>query len=85
MYIIKSPANRKENMTKVVRKTIQCVKCGKESEQMAIYSVNFALGDKADNENLMKHQQVCPHCGYTAKTIDIEEPAESESIRNDTE
>jgi len=56
-------------MTKVVKKLIKCVKCGFESEQMIIYSVNFNLGNKGDNQKLIAHKQKCPKCNYTA--IDI--------------
>ena len=56
-------------MTKVKSIKVKCIKCGKESDQLAIYSVNFLLGEKEDNIKLMKHKQKCPHCGYEA--IDI--------------
>lgn len=56
-------------MTKVVKKTVKCIKCGNESEQLIVYSVNFALGSKEDNERLMRNVQKCPNCGYEA--IDI--------------
>ncbi len=56
-------------MTRVLKKIVKCIKCGKESEQLMIYSVNFNLGKKEDNEKLVNHQQVCPHCNYTAPMI----------------
>ena len=58
-------------MTKVVKNKVRCAKCGVESEQIMIYSVNFSLGEKKDNEKLMQHQQVCPSCNYTASDITI--------------
>ena len=52
-------------MTKVLKKMVKCAKCGKESEQLIVYSVNFNLGKREDNEALIRHQQVCPHCNYS--------------------
>ena len=60
-------------MTKVVKKLVKCAKCGVESEQLIVYSVNFSLGKKEDNERLLRHQQVCPKCNYTATNISINE------------
>ena len=57
-------------MTKIKLKKVVCKKCKKESEQPIIYSVNFLLGSKKSNENLLNNKQVCPHCGYTARCID---------------
>ena len=51
-------------MTKIARKKLKCAKCGTESEQLIVYSVNFMLGDQKSNEKLMRHQQVCPKCNY---------------------
>lgn len=56
-------------MTKVKTIMTKCAKCGNESEQMFVYSVNSMLGNKEDNEKLMQHKQVCPHCGYEATLI----------------
>jgi len=56
-------------MTKVVKSMVKCAKCGMDSEQLIVYSVNFRLGDKESNERLMKHKQVCPHCKYEAASI----------------
>lgn len=56
-------------MTKVLMKKIICAECGKESEQMIVYSVNFLLGDQESNKNLMTHKQECPFCHYTAVDI----------------
>lgn len=58
-------------MTKVGTKKVKCAKCGAESEQLMIYSVNFMLGTKTTNERLMRHQQVCPKCNYTNFDISI--------------
>lgn len=58
-------------MTKAVRKLVKCAKCGNESEQLFVYSVNFMLGTKEGNESLMKHQQICPKCNYTNFDISI--------------
>ena len=57
-------------MTKVVLRKIVCKKCGKESDQADVCSVNFLLGSKKDNKKLLKAKQTCPHCGYSAKHID---------------
>lgn len=59
-------------MTKVVRRMVKCVKCGTESEQFIVYSVNFNLGSREDNEKLMRHTQKCPKCGYEAIDISVE-------------
>lgn len=56
-------------MTKVIKKNVKCAKCGTESEQMIVYSVNFSLGKREDNEKLMNRKQVCPNCNYTASDI----------------
>lgn len=56
-------------MTKVMMKKVKCIKCGTESDQMIVYSVNFSLGNKEDNEKLMGHKQVCPNCNYSAPDI----------------
>jgi len=66
-------------MTKVINKVVTCAKCGKDSEQMLVYSVNFSLGKKEDNEKLMQHQQVCPHCNYMAPLIYIKQEENVES------
>ena len=38
-------------MTKVGKQLVKCAKCGKESEQLIIYSVNFSLGKKKIMKN----------------------------------
>ena len=58
-------------MTKVVNKKIKCAKCGTESDQMIVYSINYSLGKAEDNSELREHKQVCPNCNYTAKNIDF--------------
>lgn len=58
-------------MTKVTNNLVKCAKCGEESKQLTVYSVNFRLGTKEDNERLMNHQQVCPKCNYTNYDISI--------------
>lgn len=57
-------------MTKVGRKMVKCSKCGKESEQLLVFSVNYLLGDRESNDNLINHKQKCPYCGY--ENINIE-------------
>ena len=52
-------------MTKVVNRIVKCAKCGTESNQLIVCSVNFRLGSREDNESLIKHQQVCPKCNYS--------------------
>ena len=56
-------------MTRIGKRIVKCIKCGTESEQLVIYSVNFNLGSKESNEKLMNHLQECPKCGY--KAVDI--------------
>lgn len=56
-------------MTKLKLQKVKCIKCGAESEQLLVYSVNFMLGSKEDNIALMNHMQKCPHCGYEARDI----------------
>lgn len=58
-------------MTKVLKQKIKCAKCGIESEQLVVYSINFSLGSKEDNKKLMEHKQVCPNCNYSAKNISV--------------
>ena len=72
MLIYIKASKRGETMTRVLKKTVKCIKCGQESQQLTVYSVNFSLGKKEDNEKLMRHQQVCPHCNYTAPLINVQ-------------
>ena len=75
-------------MTKVGNKMVKCAKCEKESEQLIVFSVNFSLGEKEDNEKLLNRKQKCPHCGYEANDISkLEETAkpQEEKELSDTE
>lgn len=56
-------------MSDISREVVKCAKCGKESPQMIVYSVNYSLGDKESNDKLIEHKQKCPYCEY--ETIDI--------------
>lgn len=67
-------------MTKVGKKNVRCAKCGAESKQLIVYSINFMLGTKESNEKLMKHQQVCPKCNYTNFDISILTNTEEQKI-----
>lgn len=68
-------------MTKVSKKVIRCVKCGNESEQLVIYSVNSLLGPKSDDGKLVSHQQVCPKCNYS--NFDVSVLADVEDKKNE--
>ena len=57
-------------MSDISRETVKCAKCGKESQQLVVYSVNYSLGDKETNDKLVSHKQKCPYCGYEAISID---------------
>lgn len=59
-------------MTKVLNNPVKCAKGGYESDQLIVCSVNFSLGIKEDNENLMNHMQKYPICGYESKDISKE-------------
>ena len=56
-------------MTKIKQMTVKCKKCGFKSEQVAIFSVNYSLGNNKNNDELIEYKQKCPKCGYEA--IDI--------------
>ena len=56
-------------MTLIGQEMKKCIKCGKESQQMVVYSVNFLVGTEEENRNLLSRKQVCPHCNYTAFDI----------------
>ncbi len=57
-------------MSDISRKIVKCAKCGKESQQLVVYGVNYSLGDKETNDKLVSHKQKCPYCGYEAISID---------------
>lgn len=57
-------------MSDISREKVKCAKCGKESQQLVVYSVNYSLGDKETNDKLVSHKQKCPYCGYEAISID---------------
>ncbi len=67
-------------MTKVAKKQVKCARCGAESEQLIVCSVNFLLGTKEQNEALMKSQQRCPKCGYEAPDISVIEEDTQENF-----
>lgn len=58
-------------MSDISRKVVKCAKCGKESPQMIVYSVNYSLGDKESNDKLIEHKQKCPYCEYEAIDISV--------------
>lgn len=64
---------RKKQLTKVTKQLVKCSRCGNESEQLIVYSVNFLLGSKEDNQKLIEHKQKCPFCGYEHIDISIKE------------
>jgi len=70
----KNTGSRKGKCSLYVLSVIEkCVKCGFESEQKFVYSVNFSLGKREDNEKLINHMQVCPNCNYKAPRISFSE------------
>ncbi len=56
-------------MTKIGKEIIICSNCNQTSEQLIVYSINYALGQKEDNDRLVTHLQKCPHCGYENQDI----------------
>lgn len=60
-------------MTKIAKRIVKCIKCGEESEQLIVYSVNFSFGSEEENEKLVNHIQKCPKCGYQAPDISKKE------------
>ena len=58
-------------MNDISREVVKCAKCGKESPQMIVYSVNYSLGDKESNDKLIEHKQKCPYCEYEAIDISV--------------
>lgn len=63
-------------MTKVSKDLVRCAKCGKHSEQLVVYSINFLQGDEEENNRLLEHKQKCPYCGYEARNIAFEDNIE---------
>ena len=58
-------------MSDISREVVKCAKCGKESPQMIVYSVNYSLGDKESNDKLIEHKRKCPYCEYEAIDISV--------------
>ena len=58
-------------MSDISREIVKCAKCGKESPQMVVYSVNYLLGDNESNDKLISHKQKCPYCEYEAIDISV--------------
>ncbi len=58
-------------MSDISREVVKCAKCGKESPQVIVYSVNYSLGDKESNDKLIEHKQKCPYCEYEAIDISV--------------
>ncbi len=61
-------------MTKIMRGSVKCIRCGKESEQLFIFNFDSSVGNKEDNEKLLRYRQRCPYCGYQAISIDFNQP-----------
>ena len=57
-------------MTRIMRGSVKCSRCGNESTQLFVFSANFSQGSKDINESLANHRQVCPYCGYEAISLD---------------
>lgn len=58
-------------MTKIGNKMVKCAKCGKESKQTIVYSVNSFLGTEEEIEKLINKKQKCPYCEYEAQDISV--------------
>ncbi len=56
-------------MTKVNKINVKCAVCGNESEQICVYSVNYLMGSREDNDKLINSKQKCPKCGYESNDI----------------
>ena len=56
-------------MSDISRKLVKCAKCGKESQQLIVYSVNYYLEGKENGDKLLHHKQKCPYCNYEAVNI----------------
>ena len=59
-------------MTNVVKGIVKCARCGRESIQLFVFSVNYRLGRVEDNDKLARYKQKCPYCGYEATTLDYD-------------
>ena len=70
-------------MSDISRELVKCAKCGKESQQLFVYSVNYLLGDKETNDKLANHKQKCPYCGYEAVSLDISNNKKSDKLNRD--
>lgn len=57
-------------MSDISREIVKCAKCGKESPQIVVYSVNYYLEGKENGDKLLHHKQKCPYCNYEAISID---------------
>lgn len=53
-------------MSDISRELVKCAKCGKESQQLIVYSVNYYLEGKENGDKLLHHKQKCPYCNYEA-------------------
>lgn len=58
-------------MTDISREVVKCAKCGKESQQLIVYSINYWLETKESADALLHHKQKCPYCDYEAVHINI--------------
>lgn len=57
-------------MSDISREIVKCAKCGEESPQIVVYSVNYYLEGKENGDKLLHHKQKCPYCNYEAISID---------------
>lgn len=58
-------------MSDISREIVKCAKCGKESPQIVVYSVNYYLEGKENGDKLLHRKQKCPYCNYEAISIDV--------------
>ena len=58
-------------MTKIAKEMVKCFECGRSSEHLNVYSVNYDLGSEEQNERLLNRTQTCPYCGYTNFNISL--------------
>ncbi len=56
-------------MSDISSELVKCAKCGKESQQVIVNSINYLFKTKKDEDKLLHHKQKCPYCNYEA--IDI--------------